>query len=94
MLTDSSDDELAVVDTRPVEGDAASQRVAAVVLSALTAAQSAVHDAEQELGRMDAVAGDGDHGRGMVRGHRPRSGRGFRCGRSRLGRAWRARGRR
>jgi dihydroxyacetone kinase len=34
----------------------------------LTAAQSAVHDAEQELGRMDAVAGDGDHGRGMVRG--------------------------
>jgi dihydroxyacetone kinase len=65
---DSSDDDVVVVDTRPVEGDAASQRVAAVVLSALTAAQSAVHDAEQELGRMDAVAGDGDHGRGMVRG--------------------------
>ena len=66
---DSSDDDVVVVDTPSGwQGDAASQRVAAVVLSALTAAQSAVHDAEQELGRMDAVAGDGDHGRGMVRG--------------------------
>ena len=25
-------------------------------------------DAEEELGRIDAVAGDGDHGRGMVKG--------------------------
>ena len=25
-------------------------------------------DAEDELGRIDAVAGDGDHGRGMVKG--------------------------
>ena len=25
-------------------------------------------DAEQELGRIDAIAGDGDHGRGMVKG--------------------------
>lgn len=61
-------DDVVVVQTRPAEGDEASRAVAAVVLDALRAAQSAVHDAEQELGRMDAVAGDGDHGRGMVRG--------------------------
>jgi dihydroxyacetone kinase len=52
----------------PVEGDEASRSVATVVLAALVAAQTVVHDAEQQLGAMDAVAGDGDHGRGMVRG--------------------------
>jgi dihydroxyacetone kinase len=65
---DASHDDLALVDTRPVEGDAESRAAAGAVLAALRSAQSAVHDAEQELGRMDAVAGDGDHGRGMVRG--------------------------
>ena len=35
---------------------------------ALEAARKALHDAESHLGDMDAVAGDGDHGRGMVRG--------------------------
>lgn len=35
---------------------------------ALAAMERAVRDAEQELGRIDAVAGDGDHGRGMVKG--------------------------
>ena len=65
---DSSDDDVTVVDTRPAEGDADSRAVAGVILAALRSAQAAVHDAEQELGRMDAVAGDGDHGRGMVRG--------------------------
>jgi dihydroxyacetone kinase len=52
----------------PVEGDAASRVVAATVLAALEAARTAIHAAEHELGDMDAVAGDGDHGRGMVRG--------------------------
>jgi len=28
----------------------------------------ALHDAEEELGRIDALAGDGDHGQGMARG--------------------------
>jgi dihydroxyacetone kinase len=65
---DTRADDVAEVDTRPVEGDEASRATAAVVLDALRAAQAAVHDAEQELGRLDAVAGDGDHGRGMVRG--------------------------
>jgi hypothetical protein len=40
-------------------------------------------DAEEELGRIDAIAGDGDHGRGMVRA-RPRHAR-LRCGRSLTG---------
>jgi D-erythrulose 4-kinase len=65
---DVAADDIAEIDNRPVEGTDASRAVAAVVLDALRAAQTAVHDAEQELGRMDAVAGDGDHGRGMVRG--------------------------
>jgi dihydroxyacetone kinase len=43
---------------------------AAVVVAALNAMADAVADIEQELGRIDAVAGDGDHGRGMVRGTR------------------------
>lgn len=51
-----------------VPGDAESQAVAKVLLAGLEAAQSAIRDAESELGALDAVAGDGDHGRGMVRG--------------------------
>jgi D-erythrulose 4-kinase len=41
-----------------------------VVRRALTAMLRAVGEAEQELGRLDAVAGDGDHGVGMTRGLR------------------------
>ncbi len=37
-------------------------------LGALRAAQARIRDNEAELGRLDAVAGDGDHGSGMVRG--------------------------
>ncbi|HEX9086069.1 MAG TPA: dihydroxyacetone kinase family protein [Arthrobacter sp.] len=37
-------------------------------VAALRAAREALHAAEQRLGDLDAVAGDGDHGRGMVRG--------------------------
>ena len=39
-----------------------------MVVAALQAMQTAIVDAEDELGRIDAVAGDGDHGRGMVKG--------------------------
>lgn len=48
--------------------DEEARGVARTVLSALEAIASSVADAEDELGRIDAVAGDGDHGRGMVKG--------------------------
>ncbi|GAA3641058.1 dihydroxyacetone kinase family protein [Microlunatus ginsengisoli] len=41
---------------------------AGLAVSALAAMKVAIVDAEDELGRIDAVAGDGDHGRGMVKG--------------------------
>lgn len=50
------------------EGDDPSRQVASAVVEALHAAHEAIAAAEDELGRLDAVAGDGDHGRGMVRG--------------------------
>ena len=40
-------------------------QTATAILAAVTAA---IDDAADELGRIDAVAGDGDHGRGMVKG--------------------------
>ena len=40
-------------------------RTATAILAAVAAA---IEDAADELGRIDAVAGDGDHGRGMVKG--------------------------
>ena len=45
-----------------------SRGYAASCLAALAAARDSLHGAEARLGDMDAVAGDGDHGRGMVRG--------------------------
>jgi len=41
-----------------------------IVKLALTKSLAAIEAIEKELGRLDAVAGDGDHGRGMVRGLR------------------------
>ena len=38
------------------------------LVAAMEAAVQAVTEAEEYLGRLDAIAGDGDHGRGMVRG--------------------------
>ena len=46
----------------------ASREYAPACVAALGAAQASLHEAEERLGRMDAIAGDGDHGRGMVRG--------------------------
>ncbi|WP_067171886.1 dihydroxyacetone kinase family protein [Microtetraspora niveoalba] len=49
-------------------GSAASRACAATVVRALGAMSERLRAAEAELGRIDAVAGDGDHGRGMVNG--------------------------
>ncbi|MEW2219852.1 dihydroxyacetone kinase family protein [Streptomyces sp. NPDC006990] len=47
-------------------GEAVAAATAAV--RALRAARTLLHDEEETLGRLDAVAGDGDHGRGMSKG--------------------------
>lgn len=52
----------------PVVGTEPSKEAAALVVTALEGMQEVLHTSEQELGRIDEVAGDGDHGRGMVRG--------------------------
>ena len=53
----------------PIEpGSVVSRTAASVGLSALQTAYAALDDAAEELGRLDAVAGDGDHGLGMRRG--------------------------
>jgi D-erythrulose 4-kinase len=51
-----------------VEADESSRVGGQHVAHALRAIASRMVDVESELGRIDAVAGDGDHGRGMVRG--------------------------
>ncbi|WP_138443043.1 dihydroxyacetone kinase family protein [Sinomonas susongensis] len=50
------------------EGSEASRGYVPSCLEALAAAQRTLHGLEPELGALDAIAGDGDHGRGMVRG--------------------------
>ncbi len=49
-------------------GSAVSQATATVVLAALEAAYAAIDAKREELGCLDAIAGDGDHGIGMQRG--------------------------
>ncbi|MBV6449230.1 dihydroxyacetone kinase family protein [Nitrosomonas sp.] len=49
-------------------GSAESQAAANIVLAALEAALDAIAAQQDELGRLDAIAGDGDHGIGMQRG--------------------------
>jgi dihydroxyacetone kinase len=51
-------------------GSAASARAAACVLAGLESAAAAIAAEEARLGAIDAVAGDGDHGTGMVDGLR------------------------
>jgi dihydroxyacetone kinase len=53
-----------------VEASPESERAAATARAILAAMLGTVAEHEQELGRLDAVAGDGDHGAGMVRGMR------------------------
>jgi dihydroxyacetone kinase len=52
----------------PVRGSADSRRAAAGILGALRAVHRVIEEHSGELGRLDAVAGDGDHGIGMHRG--------------------------
>ncbi|MBX3616005.1 dihydroxyacetone kinase family protein [Nitrosomonas sp.] len=49
-------------------GSADSQTTARIILAAFEAALGAVETQQDELGRLDAIAGDGDHGIGMQRG--------------------------
>jgi dihydroxyacetone kinase len=62
----STDDADAVADV----GDAsdASRAAAETVVRALAATKKTLDDNVEELGRLDAIAGDGDHGIGMQRG--------------------------
>jgi dihydroxyacetone kinase len=55
-------------ETGPLESSEAARKGAARALAALERIREAMIAAEDELGRIDAVAGDGDHGRGMVKG--------------------------
>jgi dihydroxyacetone kinase len=64
-----SDADLAAIrEEKVTEGSPASREAAATAVAALAAMADAIRAAEPELARMDAVAGDGDHGRGMVKG--------------------------
>lgn len=56
------------LDTVIEPGNELGREVGQVAVAALTAMQTAIVAAEDELGRIDAIAGDGDHGRGMVKG--------------------------
>ncbi|MFV0427659.1 MAG: dihydroxyacetone kinase family protein [Beutenbergiaceae bacterium] len=49
-------------------GSQRSQHCAHRILALLEAVGEALHAAEPSLGQLDAIAGDGDHGRGMVKG--------------------------
>jgi dihydroxyacetone kinase len=57
------------------DASAASRRAAARIGVALEAVRATVEEHADELGRLDAVAGDGDHGIGMLRGSRAASAR-------------------
>ena len=46
----------------------AGQQAGVCVRRAVEIVSRLLHDLEDELGRLDAIAGDGDHGRGMARG--------------------------
>jgi dihydroxyacetone kinase len=48
--------------------DDRSRVIGSLVAQALSSIAAHIVEAEPELGRIDAVAGDGDHGRGMVKG--------------------------
>ena len=49
-------------------GSPNSQSAAAIVFLALKVASKVINEMSEELGRLDAIAGDGDHGIGMQRG--------------------------
>lgn len=55
-------------EARVTEGSESSRRAASTVLAALQTVEKTIDLHAEELGRIDAVAGDGDHGIGMQRG--------------------------
>lgn len=57
-----------VEQTRWPDASEVSQADGKRVAHALRVVADVLHDAEEELGRIDALAGDGDHGQGMARG--------------------------
>jgi dihydroxyacetone kinase len=59
-----------IAETTVVDDDAPGGAAGVQARAALRRALAAVESSEQELGRLDAAAGDGDHGAGMVRGFR------------------------
>ncbi|MCW3493265.1 dihydroxyacetone kinase family protein [Microbacterium sp. SSM24] len=65
--TDAGADAAAAEDAIP-PADAASRAAAETVLAAVRTIADTVDTHVDELGRMDAIAGDGDHGIGMQRG--------------------------
>ncbi len=50
------------------EGSDAAKAAAEYIVAAFGRMQKAIADAEADLAKIDGVAGDGDHGRGMVKG--------------------------
>jgi dihydroxyacetone kinase len=61
---DAAEDEATVVP----DASGASRQAAQTARAAIEAIDALLREHEEELGRIDAVAGDGDHGRGMVKG--------------------------
>lgn len=61
----ASDEEQAIP-----EASAESREIARIAAAALSSIAAVIDDAAEELGRIDQIAGDGDHGIGMQRGSR------------------------
>ncbi|MCW5708817.1 dihydroxyacetone kinase family protein [Shinella sp.] len=70
IRTEPATDAIVNEDAAPTFGpsSAASRKDAACIARLLGLAAKGLKDAEDELGRIDAQAGDGDHGQGMRRG--------------------------
>ena len=70
IRTERATNVIANEDAAPVFGpaSAASRKDAACIARLVGLVADALKDAEEELGRIDAQAGDGDHGQGMRRG--------------------------
>ncbi len=60
--------ETAAAATVVPDASRASRQAAATARAVLAATDALLREQEHDLGRIDAVAGDGDHGRGMVKG--------------------------
>lgn len=67
-VADAIDPELIDMLQSVTVGSLDSQKVAVIILEALESAKRAIDAQLEELGRLDAIAGDGDHGIGMQRG--------------------------